>query len=416
MVTQFFDVEDVSAHDEFQAWRTDHLDEAVLTMETRSRANLHGVRCQHFGGSPFFLLEGGGHSLTIKRKICGAEEELLAWASENEIVVNFCHHCVRDKLIRDRGHRAANRTSSKMVEEFNPAIDRYDHRSAARLFDSLWPDPAVSRAVAMNLAASIRAAHMAADGSWEVTMFSDFIRLNVGQVETLTLSKGTIRLFFRAPLELNSNHRFEIQLTDSPVFPSVPIPSGICSVEVADMASLPTSVRDAHDAYIRAAASFKRGSPFKKAYSPAVLEYVESALGTTLPRPSYVTADSPGQRVTPLADELDLSQPIMEGARYRITVNAYERDPRARQLCIARHGTACVVCGFSFGSVYGPVADGFIHVHHLRPLSENGGEHEINPVEDLRPVCPNCHAVLHRRVPAFSIEEVRTMLTQQRRA
>ena len=204
MVTQFFDVEDVSAHDEFQAWRTDHLDEAVLTMETRSRANLHGVRCQHFGGSPFFLLEGGGHSLTIKRKICGAEEELLAWASENEIVVNFCHHCVRDKLIRDRGHRAANRTSSKMVEEFNPAIDRYDHRSAARLFDSFWPDPAVSRAVAMNLAASIRAAHMAADGSWEVTMFSDFIRLNVGQVETLTLSKGTIRLFFRAPLELNS--------------------------------------------------------------------------------------------------------------------------------------------------------------------------------------------------------------------
>jgi predicted HNH restriction endonuclease len=91
-------------------------------------------------------------------------------------------------------------------------------------------------------------------------------------------------------------------------------------------------------------------------------------------------------------------------------VNAYERDPRARQLCIARHGTTCVVCGFSFAAVYGPVADGFIHVHHLRPLSELGGEYEINPDEDLRPVCPNCHAVLHRRVPAFSIDEVRAFL------
>jgi predicted HNH restriction endonuclease len=32
---------------------------------------------------------------------------------------------------------------------------------------------------------------------------------------------------------------------------------------------------------------------------------------------------------------------------------------------------------------------------------------------DLRPVCPNCHAVLHHRVPAFSIEEVRTFLQLQ---
>lgn len=48
------------------------------------------------------------------------------------------------------------------LEQFNPAIDRYDPRSAARLFDLLWPDAAVSRAIAANLAASIRVAHAAA--------------------------------------------------------------------------------------------------------------------------------------------------------------------------------------------------------------------------------------------------------------
>jgi 5-methylcytosine-specific restriction enzyme A len=28
----------------------------------------------------------------------------------------------------------------------------------------------------------------------------------------------------------------------------------------------------------------------------------------------------------------------------------------------------------------------------------------------LRPVCPNCHAVLHLRTPPFSIDEARAML------
>ncbi len=67
----------------------------------------------------------------------------------------------------------------------------------------------------------------------------------------------------------------------------------------------------------------------------------------------------------------------------------------------------------SFGAVYGPVADGFIHVHHLRPLSQAGGAHAVDPVEDLRPVCPNCHAVLHRRAPAYSIEEVKAFLARK---
>jgi hypothetical protein len=300
------------------------------------------------------------------------------------------------------------------LEHFNPTIDRFDLRSAASLFDSLWPDAAISRAVAANLAASIRVAHAAADASWEVTLFPDVVRFNVGQVETLTMREDTIRFLFREPLELSPGHGFNVTLTGSPIFPAVPVPSGICDVPPADVPSLPRAIREAHEAYIQSAASFKRVSPFKRSFSPAVLEYVESVLGVHLPRPGYVTSESLGQRAVPLSDELDSAEPLLEGAKYQVTVNAYERDPRARQLCIAKHGTACVVCGFSFGAVYGPVGDGFIHVYHLRALSEIGGEYEVNPAEDLRPVCPNCHAVLHRRVPAYSIEEVRAFLEQRR--
>ena len=298
-------------------------------------------------------------------------------------------------------------------EAFNPTIDRYDHRSAARLFQLLWPDAVVARAVAENLAASVRVAHAAGEACWGITMFAHRLRLNVGQVETLTLSAEGGRYLFRSPLVFDMPHRFEIRVSDNPIYPAVPVPSGVCFVPQSELATLPEAIRNSHEAYIQAAASFKRSSPFKRSFSPSVLEYIELALGTTLPRPSYAPIGSPGQCVDLLPEELDASLTRIEGARYQITVNAYERDPRARQLCIARHGTTCAICEFSFGAVYGPVAEGFIHVHHLRPLSEIGGEYQVNPIEDLRPVCPNCHAVLHRRVPAFSINEVRAFLGQK---
>lgn len=102
--------------------------------------------------------------------------------------------------------------------------------------------------------------------------------------------------------------------------------------------------------------------------------------------------------------------PLVEGAVCRVTVNAYERNPQARRQCIEANGTSCAICGFNFGEVYGEVAEGYIHVHHIRPLSEIGGPYTVDPVEDLQPVCPNCHAVLHRRIPAFRMDEVRALL------
>ncbi|BBJ24093.1 HNH endonuclease [Candidatus Nitrotoga sp. AM1P] len=101
---------------------------------------------------------------------------------------------------------------------------------------------------------------------------------------------------------------------------------------------------------------------------------------------------------------------ISEGAVQTVQVNAFERNPEARLRCIEAHGTSCVVCQFSFGAVYGDFARAFIHVHHLNPLSMQRTEHEVDPVRDLRPVCPNCHAVIHMRNGCLSIQEVKAML------
>ena len=56
-----------------------------------------------------------------------------------------------------------------------------------------------------------------------------------------------------------------------------------------------------------------------------------------------------------------------------------------------------MVCEFNFEAFYGERGKGFIHVHHLSSLAEIGQEYEVDPVNDLRPVCPNCHAMLHRK-------------------
>jgi hypothetical protein len=99
-----------------------------------------------------------------------------------------------------------------------------------------------------------------------------------------------------------------------------------------------------------------------------------------------------------------------EGAKRRVTVNAYERDPTARLRCIEHYGCLCFICRFDFFASFGPVAEGFIQVHHLRPLSEIGAGYAVNPITDLRPVCPNCHAVIHLGGCTRSIDEVRRML------
>jgi len=93
-----------------------------------------------------------------------------------------------------------------------------------------------------------------------------------------------------------------------------------------------------------------------------------------------------------------------------ILINKYERDPKKRELCLEYHGATCKICSFSFTNIYGNIGENFCHIHHIEPLSESGGEHDIDPLTDLIPVCPNCHAMLHSRTPALKPEELKRII------
>jgi hypothetical protein len=109
-------------------------------------------------------------------------------------------------------------------------------------------------------------------------------------------------------------------------------------------------------------------------------------------------------------DEVAHPQMHFEGATRPVMVNAYERDPDARAACIAHYGVCCLVCGFDFEAQYGERGKGVIDVHHLKPLSEVGQGYQVDPIEDLRPVCPNCHTIIHRGKAQLSMAEARNLV------
>ena len=117
--------------------------------------------------------------------------------------------------------------------------------------------------------------------------------------------------------------------------------------------------------------------------------------------------------IVPIDPEEDVIQGREEGTLQRVTTNRYERNPLNRQLCLAIHGYACKICGMDFEKVYGEIGHRFIHVHHIVPVSQLGAGYVIDPMNDLIPVCPNCHAMLHRKNPPYSPDEIREVLRVQ---
>lgn len=116
-------------------------------------------------------------------------------------------------------------------------------------------------------------------------------------------------------------------------------------------------------------------------------------------------------------DDTDLTyQSKEEGKPQQVYVTKYERNPRYRKQAIIIHGDTCFACGFNFGEVYGEYAEGFIHIHHIEPVSEFDAPKVVNPETDLIPVCANCHSVIHRkRSETLSLEKLKAMIEENKK-
>jgi predicted HNH restriction endonuclease len=109
----------------------------------------------------------------------------------------------------------------------------------------------------------------------------------------------------------------------------------------------------------------------------------------------------------------DLESYHIEGTKKSRYTTYYERNPFYREKAIAIHGLVCMACEMDFEAKYGSWGAGFIHVHHNKPVSESGPT-RINPETDLSVVCPNCHAMIHRKQDVtLTVQEVKRLIKEK---
>ncbi len=104
------------------------------------------------------------------------------------------------------------------------------------------------------------------------------------------------------------------------------------------------------------------------------------------------------------------STEMVEGKKVLRYTTTYERRSGLKKTALAIHGYDCLACGCNFEEVYGEHGKGFIHVHHVKPLSESG-ETNVDPKTDLIPLCPNCHAMVHKdKKHTLSLDELKGLI------
>lgn len=103
----------------------------------------------------------------------------------------------------------------------------------------------------------------------------------------------------------------------------------------------------------------------------------------------------------------------VEGAVVEVLVNRYERDPAARAACLAHYGSSCSACGLDPAFEYGELGSRVLVVHHLTPISEHKRLHAVDPVLDMRPLCANCHAMVHSEDPPLHPDALRKRLARR---
>jgi hypothetical protein len=252
------------------------------------------------------------------------------------------------------------------------------------------------------LAAAIEYLSIRHQDRWGVTLFEWGVRLNVGWVECLVLHSKGLRVLVEKDSAPAATKWDGISYRRAPG-------CEMTTVQLTELSRTLASFAESHHAALSIAARSQPPRTIRNAHSAGVTAFLSQAFHRLIPNPSYAPPAVP-----PLLMQFDegaARELYSEGGRTAVMVNRFERDPRAREECISHHGHHCSVCNMSFSERYGGTMKDFIHVHHLVPLSDIGMMYQVDPIADLRPVCPNCHAVIHGDNPPLSIERARALLS-----
>lgn len=365
MISIFHDSAKRNAHQQFQQWRSKNPQGFFINRKTERRGLVHKTDCAHPGSSEWTQEEVGA-SLTEKMKVCSRSvENLLLWAQKNNLSVTSCKHCAPDSGSTDSRSRT-------FLVTWNPDKWHWENldKQIAQLrtqgfVDEQWTCKTRQVQIGDRIFLlrqgpdnpGIIASGIATSQRWVDAHYSDTTKqsgyINVRWDTVLNADKEEI--LARQVLKQKDLQGMHWDTQSS----GIVIPSEIAAVLEVKWATL----------------LFEKG---------------------------HVISRGP--------DDVHPSDLYWEGSVRQITVNAYERDPHARQACIEHYGAKCSACGMSFELVYGPIGKDFIHVHHVRALASIRKGYKVHPIKDLRPVCPNCHAIIHRHNPTMTVEDLAALL------
>lgn len=257
------------------------------------------------------------------------------------------------------------------------------------------------------LALAITKAHSLAPSKWGVTRHGEWLRFNFASTEAMTISASECRVLIIGDPGPTAVRGLSLEPSPYRSAPKAQIARFTFQTKARTEKSL-EQLAPFHLAFL-AQQSIRPINPgSRRGHRDESIDAIVDATGSPLPYPTH--------RITAVSSKLPQEElSANEGRRLRITINAYERDERLRRACLRRFGFACSVCGILLSDVYGHEATGIIHIHHLEPLATRKGRGTPTSAADLRPVCPNCHSVIHARSPAFSIDEVKQMLRKRSR-
>ncbi len=109
-------------------------------------------------------------------------------------------------------------------------------------------------------------------------------------------------------------------------------------------------------------------------------------------------------------------QIVHEGELRTRTVEYRTRSRELRSAAIEKYAIngriACAACDFEYGLAYPNIGEGYIQIHHLKPVSFMRGE-TINLSDALNNVCPlcaNCHQMVHTSTPPLAITKLKSIL------
>lgn len=264
------------------------------------------------------------------------------------------------------------------------------------------------------LADAIRHAHTISPAGWSVTKFATGLRLNVGPVEAMVITRDRVFVL------LDDVHTIPAEFSEyiTPAkYPSVKGDKFRFDGSPSQLRKMDAFIRTLLMRFVGRASVKADGSARKTNYpggfSPDVIELISRSLATDVPYPShwngetYPVGETGGDEVGASEGTLKL-QVHQQRERNQAIVNA-----KKAAVFNKTGDLACEGCGFSFYQKYGDIGKDVCEIHHRNPLGE-GEEDVITRLDDLAVVCSNCHTIIHKSNPMLSVGALSEYLRNDR--